>query len=121
MFFNKSLLTVIATAAAFVGSASAFTGTATKGFTAETSNCGCPPFNGPLGISIPVELIGSHRCCQDSITISYNGKTVPAVFSGNYTGGAGTQNIELTDFAFGVLEDNDSQTTLSPVTWSFNV
>jgi hypothetical protein len=32
----------------------------------------------------------------------------------------GTENIELSDFAFGVLEDNSSQTTLSPVTWAFD-
>lgn len=52
--------------------------------------------------------------------ISDNGKSVPAVYNGNYDAGAGTENIELSDFAFAQLEDNSSQTTLSPVTWAFN-
>ncbi|KAJ7795873.1 hypothetical protein B0H14DRAFT_2620489 [Mycena olivaceomarginata] len=150
MFFNKSLL--VASAAVFIGSASAFTGTevsvtrkqtclATLGFTG-TTNCGCPASNGPSAVSIPVALAGTHVCCQDTITISClfpssssyevpgsltrmidisdNGKSAPAVYNGNYDAGVGTENIELSDFAFAQLEDNSSQTTLSPVTWAFN-
>ncbi|KAJ7164339.1 hypothetical protein C8R46DRAFT_1220844 [Mycena filopes] len=119
MFSTKSLLAVAS--AMFIGSASAFTGTASLNFTTSTVNCGCPPTNGPSQVAIPAALVGTHVCCQaPEINISYNGKTVAAVFSGVYTAGAGTDNIELSQFAFGILEDNASQTSLSPVTWAFS-
>ncbi|KAJ6594980.1 hypothetical protein B0H10DRAFT_447999 [Mycena sp. CBHHK59/15] len=115
MFFNKALLAT----AMLIGAVSAFTGTATLGFTG-TTNCGCPATNGPFAVSIPSALVGTHVCCDDSITLSYNGKTTSAIFNGIYDAGAGTDNIELSSVAFAALEDNPTQTTLSPVTWVFN-
>lgn len=53
-------------------------------------------------------------CCAD------NGKTISAVFNGVYNDGSGTQNVELSDEAFAALEDNSSETTLTPVTWEFS-
>jgi hypothetical protein len=49
-----------------------------------------------------------------------NGKSVQAIFNGRYDAGAGTQNIQLSSVAFAAIEDNSSQTSLSPVTWAFN-
>ncbi|KAJ7260452.1 hypothetical protein B0H12DRAFT_1217927 [Mycena haematopus] len=118
MFFNKSLLAIVSTVV-FIGSASAFTGTATLGFTG-TTNCGCPASNGPSAISIPAADVGSHVCCNDSITVTYNGKSVVGVFNGIYNAGAGTDNIQLSSFTFEQIRDNSGQTSLSPVTWAFN-
>ncbi|KAJ7355232.1 hypothetical protein DFH08DRAFT_851982 [Mycena albidolilacea] len=115
MFFNKSLLA----AAVLIGSATAFTGTATLGF-GGTTTCGCPASNGPVAVSVPLALAAGQRCCFDTVTAFYNSKNVTAIYAGNYDDGVGTENIELSDFAFGVLEDNSSQTTLSPVTWAFD-
>ncbi|KAJ7847384.1 hypothetical protein B0H13DRAFT_2362502 [Mycena leptocephala] len=117
MFFTKSLLAAVSTAM-LIGSAAAFTGTATVGFTG-TTNCGCPASNGPFAVSIPSALVGTHICCNDVIT-SNNGKSVQAIFNGRYDAGAGTQNIQLSSVAFAAIEDNSSQTSLSPVTWAFN-
>ncbi|KAJ7843743.1 hypothetical protein B0H14DRAFT_2778119, partial [Mycena olivaceomarginata] len=64
MFFNKSLL---ATAAVLIGSASAFTGTATLGF-GGTTTCGCPASNGPVAVSVPLALAAGQRCCFDTVT-----------------------------------------------------
>ncbi|KAJ7445294.1 hypothetical protein FB451DRAFT_1293056 [Mycena latifolia] len=114
MFFSKSLLA----AAVLVGSASAFTGTANLGFTGVTI-CGCAASNGPFAIAIPSALVGTHVCCNEAITLTYNGKTTTAIFSGIYNAGAGTQNVALTDSPFDVLRDNSTQTSLSPVTWAF--
>ncbi|KAJ7692196.1 hypothetical protein B0H17DRAFT_1061573 [Mycena rosella] len=115
MFITKSLLT----AAMLVGAANAFTGTANLGFTGVTT-CGCSPSNGPFAVAIPAALAGTHVCCNEAITLSYNGKSVTAIYSGTYDAGAGTQNVALTATAFDVLEDNSGQTSLSPVTWAFN-
>ncbi|KAJ7454622.1 hypothetical protein B0H11DRAFT_2069227 [Mycena galericulata] len=115
MFFTKSFLAT----AMLIGAARAFTGTAILGFTG-TANCGCPASNGPFAVSIPADLVGTAVCCDDSITLTYNGRTTPAVFNGIYNDGAGTQNVELSSAAFAALEDNAGQTTLSPVTWAFN-
>ncbi|KAJ7721435.1 hypothetical protein DFH07DRAFT_946882 [Mycena maculata] len=116
MFFTKSFIA----AAVLIGAASAqFTGTATIGFTG-TTNCGCPATNGPFAVSIPAALVGSEVCCDVSITVSYNGKTISAVFNGIFDAGAGTENIQLSEEAFAVLEDNSGETSLSPVTWEFS-
>ncbi|KAJ6457986.1 hypothetical protein C8R45DRAFT_1032502 [Mycena sanguinolenta] len=119
MFFNKSLFAIISTVV-FIGSASAFTGTATLGFTG-TTNCGCPASNGPSAISIPAADVGGHVCCDDTITVTYNGKTTTAVFNGIFDAApAGTDDVQLSSFTFGQLEDNSGETSLSPVTWVFN-
>ncbi|KAJ6514076.1 hypothetical protein DFH09DRAFT_46476 [Mycena vulgaris] len=117
MFFNTSLLAAIS-AAVLIGSASAFTGTATVGFTG-TTNCGCPATNGPFAVSIPSALVGTHVCCSDSITITHNGKSTTAIFNGIFDTGAGTQNIQLSQTAFTAIEDSTTDTSLS-VTWAFN-
>ncbi|KAJ7290786.1 hypothetical protein C8J57DRAFT_1213426 [Mycena rebaudengoi] len=130
-FFFSSLLTAVS-AATIMGRANAFKGTGVyaslqpKSTLAEFNvgyvSCPCPPFNGPLAAYIPPALVGSHKCCQSpEITITYNGKSVPAVFSGFLTcdGCNEGQDIYLSPFAFQQLEDNANQTTLSGVTWSF--
>ncbi|KAJ7640580.1 hypothetical protein B0H17DRAFT_467708 [Mycena rosella] len=86
MFITKSLLT----AAMLVGAANAFTGTANLGFTGVTI-CGCSPSNGPFAVAIPAALAGTHVCCNEAITLSYNGKSVTAIYSGTYDAGAGTR------------------------------
>ncbi|KAJ7096809.1 hypothetical protein C8R44DRAFT_812301 [Mycena epipterygia] len=118
--FNKSLLIGI-TATMFMGAAHAFTGTASIWTfpTDQVTSCECPASNGPLAIAIPSALVGTEQCCDVSITVTYNGKTISTVFSGIFDAGAGTENIALTPTAFALLEDNSSETTLSPVTWSF--
>ncbi|KAJ6579962.1 hypothetical protein DFH09DRAFT_1146218 [Mycena vulgaris] len=115
MFFTKSFLA----AAMLVGTASAFTGTANLGFTGVAS-CDCPASNGPFAIAVPAALFGTAVCCNDAVTVTYNGKSVVAILSGRYTAGDGTQNVALSDVAFAMLEDNSGQTSLSPATWSFN-
>ncbi|KAJ7182330.1 hypothetical protein C8R43DRAFT_1100824 [Mycena crocata] len=117
MFFTTSLLAVVSTSL-LLGGANAFTGTATLGF-GGTTTCGCAASNGPFAVSIPSALVGSHVCCNEAISLSYNGKSVTAIFSGIFDAGAGTQNVELSDVAFAALEDNAGQTVLSPVTWNF--
>ncbi|KAF8134142.1 hypothetical protein K438DRAFT_1784073 [Mycena galopus ATCC 62051] len=119
MFFNKSLLAVIS-AVAFIGNTAAqFTGTASLGFDG-TTNCGCPASNGPSAISIPAADVGAHVCCDESITVTYNGKSVSGVFNGIFTDApAGTDDIQLSSFTFEQIEDDSSETSLSPVTWSF--
>ncbi|KAJ6502800.1 hypothetical protein C8R47DRAFT_216311 [Mycena vitilis] len=110
MFSSKSLFAAVS-AALLIGSANAFTG---------TTNCGCPASNGPFAVSIPSALVGTHVCCDESITISFNGESVDAVFNGIFDGGAGTQNIQLSQVAFDAIEDNSGETSLSPVTWAFD-
>jgi len=85
-------------------------------------SCSCPASNGPLAVYIPAALVGSHQCCQaPEIMITYNGKSVPAVFSGilNCDGCSERRDIYLSPFAFQRLADNGGQTVLSGVTWSF--
>ncbi|KAJ6526326.1 hypothetical protein B0H19DRAFT_1197199 [Mycena capillaripes] len=122
MIFISSLLAAVS-AATLMGRANAFEGTATLAqFNVGYVSCPCPPFNGPSAAYIPPALVGSHQCCQGpEITITYNGKSVPAVFSGFLTcdGCNDSQDIYLSPFAFEQLEDNANQTTLSGVTWSF--
>ncbi|KAJ7454623.1 hypothetical protein B0H11DRAFT_2069229 [Mycena galericulata] len=115
MFYTKAFLATVM----LIGTARAFTGVAIIGFTG-TASCNCPAFNGPFAASIPAALVGTAVCCNDEITLSYNGRTVPAVFSGICNDCFGTQNVELSAAAFGVLEDNTTETTLSPVTWAFS-
>ncbi|KAJ7469343.1 hypothetical protein B0H11DRAFT_2044017 [Mycena galericulata] len=94
MFYTKAFLAT----AMLIGTARAFTGIA----------------------SISAELVGTAVCCNDEITLSYNGRTIPAVFSEICNDCFGAQNVELSAAAFGVLEDNTTETTLSPVTWAFS-
>ncbi|KAJ7081194.1 hypothetical protein B0H15DRAFT_855351 [Mycena belliarum] len=114
MAFTKSLLATISAAVAVT----AFNGTANLGFTGST-NCGCPPFNGPFAAAIPSNTVGDAVCCNDIITITFLDQTTTAVFSGIYDAGAGTENIALSPAAFDALAGNPEQTSLSPVTWSF--
>ncbi|KAJ7303732.1 hypothetical protein DFH08DRAFT_976905 [Mycena albidolilacea] len=113
MFFNKSLLAAIS-AAMFVGSATAFTGFHRLCWHHQLAT------NGPFAVSIPSTDVGTHVCCQDSITVNYNGKSVAAIFNGIFDAGAGTDNIQLSQVAFAQVEDNSSETPVSPVTWAFN-
>ncbi|KAF7351697.1 hypothetical protein MSAN_01602700 [Mycena sanguinolenta] len=94
-------------------------GTATLGFTG-TTNCGCPPSNGPFAVSIPKELMNDRTCCQDTVTVEYKGKAVTAILSGVFDDGDGTENIEMSPMAFALIADNPTDTTVGPVTWSFN-
>ncbi|KAJ6616353.1 hypothetical protein B0H10DRAFT_1400212 [Mycena sp. CBHHK59/15] len=118
MFSTKSLLATIS-AAMLIGTANAFNGTANLGFYG-TTNCGCPPWNGPYAVAVPSDLVGSAVCCNDAVTLSYLGKSIPAVFSGIYDAGAGSQNVALSPTAFAALAGFPEETSLSPVTWSFN-
>ncbi|KAJ7698330.1 hypothetical protein B0H17DRAFT_1050790 [Mycena rosella] len=115
MVSTKSLLAAVSTAVAV----NAFNGTANLGFY-DTSNCGCPPWNGPFAVAVPSNTVGDAVCCDDSITISYLGQTTTAVFSGIYEAGAGTENVALSPSAFAALAGWPEDTSLSPVTWSFN-
>ncbi|KAJ7096810.1 hypothetical protein C8R44DRAFT_889415 [Mycena epipterygia] len=117
MAFTKSLLAAVSTAI-FFGTSNAFTGTANLGFYG-TTNCGCPPFNGPYAIAVPSALVGSAVCCNDAVTLSFEGETVTAIFSGIYDDGAGTENVALSPTAFAALAGFPEDTSLSPVTWSF--
>ncbi|KAJ7842620.1 hypothetical protein B0H13DRAFT_2046556 [Mycena leptocephala] len=119
LMFSKSLLALVSTVMCFRAASAQITGTATRGFNG-TTNCGCPPFNGPFAISIPAGFLNARVCCQDTITVNYNGKSVQAILSGVYDAQAGTTNIELTDTPFSVLQDNANQQTISPVTWQFD-
>lgn len=101
-----------------------------------TTNCGCPPFNGPFAVAVPSALVGSAVCCNDAVTLSctcvsphphaspltllpVEGETVTAIFSGIYDDGAGTENVALSPTAFAALAGFPEDTSLSPVTWSF--
>ncbi|KAJ6483252.1 hypothetical protein C8R45DRAFT_1099531 [Mycena sanguinolenta] len=117
MFSSKPLLSVVA-AALLVGTANAFTGTANLGFYNATS-CGCPPWNGPFAIAIPSALVGTQVCCNVGITLSYEGQTTDAVFSGYYDAG-GAEDVALSPEAFAALAGWPEETSLSPVTWSFD-
>ncbi|KAJ7905861.1 hypothetical protein B0H13DRAFT_1881133 [Mycena leptocephala] len=117
MFSTKSLLAIVSTAM-FIGTASAFTGTANLGFSGTTV-CACPPFNGPFAVAIPSADVGTKVCCNDQITITFNDKTTTAVFSGIYNAGAGTDNIALSPDAFAALGGAPEDISHSPVTWSF--
>ncbi|KAJ7136830.1 hypothetical protein C8R44DRAFT_848352 [Mycena epipterygia] len=119
--FNKSLLIGVA-AAMFMGTARAFTGTASIWTFPDdqVTSCNCSASNGPLAVAIPSALVGTEICCTVEITATFNGKSVPAVFSGIFDAAAGAENIALTPTAFALLADNSGETTLSPVTWSFN-
>ncbi|KAJ7802368.1 hypothetical protein B0H14DRAFT_2892500, partial [Mycena olivaceomarginata] len=97
MFFNKSLL---ATAAVLIGSASAFTGTATLGF-GGTTTCGCPASNGPVAVSVPLALAAGQRCCFDTVTAFTMARVSPRFTLATTTTAWGTENIELSDFASG--------------------
>ncbi|KAJ7124623.1 hypothetical protein C8R43DRAFT_958674 [Mycena crocata] len=118
MFFKTSLLSAVSSAM-LIGAAHGFNGTANLGFYG-TTNCGCPPWNGPYAIAIPAELVGSAVCCNVGVTLTYLDKTVPAVFSGIYDAGAGTENVALSARAFADLAGWPEDTALAPVTWSFN-
>ncbi|KAJ7458539.1 hypothetical protein FB451DRAFT_1182727 [Mycena latifolia] len=114
MTFTKSLLAAVSAAVAV----NAFTGTANLGFFGTTS-CECPAFNGPFAIAIPSNTVGTKVCCNDQITLTFEGQTTTAVFSGTYDAGAGTQNVALSPAAFAALAGSPEDTSLSPVTWSF--
>ncbi|KAJ7081199.1 hypothetical protein B0H15DRAFT_473021 [Mycena belliarum] len=114
MAFTKALLATISAAVAV----SAFNGTANLGFFG-TTNCGCPPWNGPYAAAIPSNTVGDAVCCNDVITITYLDQTTTAVFSGIYDAGAGTEDIALSSAAFAALAGHPEETSLSPVTWSF--
>ncbi|KAJ7823725.1 hypothetical protein B0H14DRAFT_2689307 [Mycena olivaceomarginata] len=118
MFTSKALLSAVA-AAIFVGTATAFNGTATLGFY-DTANCGCPPWNGPYAVAIPRELAGTEVCCNVGITLTYLDNTVDAVFSGYYDDATGTENIALSAAAFAALAGHPEETSLAPVAWSFD-
>ncbi|KAF7351691.1 hypothetical protein MSAN_01602100 [Mycena sanguinolenta] len=94
-------------------------GTATLGFKG-TTNCGCPPNNGPFAVSIPEEFMKKRECCQDTLTVEHRGKTVTVILNGVFDDGEGTQNIEMSPMAFAMIADNPTDTTIGPVTWSFN-
>ncbi|KAJ7141785.1 hypothetical protein C8R43DRAFT_1200840 [Mycena crocata] len=117
MLFKTSLMSAVS-AATLIGTAYAFNGTANLGFIG-TTNCGCPTFNGPYAAAVPAELVGSARCCNVAITVTYLDKTVEAVFSGIYDAGAGTENVALSPRAFADLAGFPEETALAPVTWSF--
>ncbi|KAJ7245919.1 hypothetical protein B0H12DRAFT_1127163 [Mycena haematopus] len=119
MFSTKPLLSVVAAAALLVGTANAFNGTAILGFY-DTTSCPCPPWNGPFAVAIPRGLVGTEVCCNVGITLSYEGQTTDAVFSGYYEAGAGTENVALSPAAFAALAGFPEETSLSGVTWSFD-
>ncbi|KAJ6484292.1 hypothetical protein DFH09DRAFT_1211446 [Mycena vulgaris] len=118
MFSTKSLLAAVS-AAMVLGTAHAFNGTAHLGFYG-TTNCGCPPWNGPYAVAIPSALVGDAVCCNDAITITYLDKITTAVFSGIYDAGADTQDVALSPTAFAALGGFPEETEHSPVSWSFN-
>ncbi|KAJ7905859.1 hypothetical protein B0H13DRAFT_1881130 [Mycena leptocephala] len=118
MFSTKSLFAAVS-AALLVGTANAFNGTANLGFY-DTTDCGCPPFNGPYAVAIPRQLVGTESCCDVGITLSYLDQTVDAVFSGYYDAAAGTENIALSPAAFAALAGFPEETSLSPIIWSFD-
>ncbi|KAJ7775928.1 hypothetical protein DFH07DRAFT_798873 [Mycena maculata] len=120
MFF-KSLLLAVVSAVVLVGTVKAanYTGIANLGFF-DTTNCGCPPWNGPYAIAIPSNLVGDAVCCDATVTLSYSGETVDAVFSGTYSGGAGPEDIALSPLAFGAIAGWPEETALFPVVWYFD-
>ncbi|KAJ7458551.1 hypothetical protein FB451DRAFT_1273420 [Mycena latifolia] len=114
MAFTKSLLAAVSAAVAV----NAFSGTANLGFY-ETTNCPCPPWNGPFAVAIPSNTVGDKVCCNDQITFTYLDQTTTAVFSGTYDAGAGTEDVALSPAAFAALAGHPQDTSISPVTWSF--
>jgi hypothetical protein len=46
-------------------------------------------------------------------------KTITALYTATYNGAGGPENMALSPAAFAGLEDIPSDTSLSPVTWSF--
>jgi hypothetical protein len=107
--------------------------------------CGCPATNGPFAVSIPAGDVGSHVCCEDSITVTCTHisffacaqplqgtdlsacidvdsasatHTAAVVFNGIISPGTG-HNIELTSQAFDSLDPPTGATSL-PVSWVFN-
>ncbi|KAJ7300537.1 hypothetical protein DFH08DRAFT_979592 [Mycena albidolilacea] len=102
MFFNKSLLAAIS-AAMFVGSATAFTGSASIGFVGTTNWQRMVPLPSPS----PAQTSTTARA-----SLRYS--------MGSFDAGAGTDNIHLSQVAFAQIEDNSSETPVSPVTWAFN-
>ncbi|KAJ7617608.1 hypothetical protein DFH06DRAFT_100557 [Mycena polygramma] len=118
MFFAKSLLAFVS-AALLVGTASALTGTAHLGLTDGVTLCACGPQNGPFGVAIPSDLVGTHVCCNEQIAITGPSFNTTAVFTGTYDAGAGTQDIALSASAFSALDKNPGDTTLAGVSWVF--
>ncbi|KAF8175984.1 hypothetical protein K438DRAFT_2044635 [Mycena galopus ATCC 62051] len=116
MFSTKPFLSAVA-AAILVGTAAAYNGTANLGFY-NTVDCPCPAFNGPYAIAIPSALVGTEQCCDVEITLSYEGQTTTAVFSGTYDA-AGPEDIALSPEAFAALAGFPQETSLVGVTWSF--
>ncbi|KAJ7652474.1 hypothetical protein DFH06DRAFT_1331101 [Mycena polygramma] len=108
----------VAAAPLVVERATSFTGTANLGFYGVTS-CNCPPWNGPFGVAIPSNDVGTKVCCNEQINISYEGQNTTAVFDAIYDDGAGTDNIALSPEAFAKLAGWPGETSLTPVTWSW--
>ncbi|KAJ7837099.1 hypothetical protein B0H13DRAFT_1912696 [Mycena leptocephala] len=108
----------LASTTVLIGVANAFNGTANLGFFG-TTNCGCAFSGDQFWIAVPPALVGSAKCCTDQVILHYEDKTVTAMFTGIYNAGAGTTNVAFSPGAFAVLEGGPSETSLSPVTWSF--
>ncbi|KAJ6561534.1 hypothetical protein DFH09DRAFT_1364471 [Mycena vulgaris] len=117
MFFSKSLLAAAAAIFLRGTGVSAFAGEATVGFTGTTF-CGCSATVGPFMVSIPATDIGTHVCCEETITVSHNGKSIVVLIVGIYNGGAGTNDIQLGPGAFDLLADFVGEILLD-VIWAF--
>jgi hypothetical protein len=62
-------------------------------------------------------LVGHRRPLK--LEILDKNKTITALYTATYNGAGGPDNMALSPAAFAGLEDIPSDTSLSPVTWSF--
>ncbi|KAJ7837098.1 hypothetical protein B0H13DRAFT_2105949 [Mycena leptocephala] len=114
---STKFFSVLASTTVFIGVVNAFTGTANLGFfdTVFCETLLCPSTE---LVAIPPTLVGSAACCTP-VTLHYKNKTITALYTATYNGAGGPDNMALSPAAFAGLEDTPSDTSLSPVTWSF--
>ncbi|KAK7437630.1 hypothetical protein VKT23_018529 [Stygiomarasmius scandens] len=124
MFFNKSALIAIVTAASvgsvvaqvptsFIGSAGHFDPNHLPG---DFTPCGADCSASPLPrIALPSTLYNGADVCCSTFTITYHGKTVQGTYAYKSSALAGTTNGVLADELFNQLNDQQGANVIFPV------
>ncbi|KAJ7894049.1 hypothetical protein B0H13DRAFT_1886105 [Mycena leptocephala] len=119
MLSNKSFFATVS-AAMFIGTASAFNGTA---FLAATgfNSCGCAITSDTLAVGVSSTLVGSHVCCISTITaIAPNTPPQQLILQIADGGASNIADILVSPSAFAALGGSPGETSISSVVWMWN-
>ncbi|KAJ7906844.1 hypothetical protein B0H13DRAFT_2020137 [Mycena leptocephala] len=116
MLNTAKFFSTLASTTVLIGVVNAFTGTvvAIPPTLVGSAAC-CTPVT--LHCTHPFYLVGHRRPLK--LKFLDKNKTITALYTATYNGAGGPDNMALSPAAFAGLEDIPSDTSLSPVTWSF--